>query len=90
MKLTTERNKKICGIHYICAEIMGSPVTCYVLRGKHGDMLIDTGIPFMYKALTDYLSDYDIKYIFFFFFHVDHDANEEKMRKSVGAVIFLR
>ena len=89
MKLTTERNKKICGIHYICAEIMGSPVTCYVLRGKHGDMLIDTGIPFMYKALTDYLSDYDIKYIFLTHAHVDHDSNAEKLRKSLGAEILL-
>ena len=89
MKFTTERNKNIGGIHYICAEILGSPITCYVLRGKHGDMLIDTGIPFMYKALMEYISDFDIKYIFLTHAHVDHDSNAEKLSKALGAEILL-
>ena len=89
MKYTTEHNIKFDGIHYFCAEIMGSPVTCYVLRGRDGDLLIDTGIPFMYKALEEYLSHFDIRYILLTHAHVDHDGNAERLRKSLGAEILL-
>ncbi|SHM40696.1 MBL fold metallo-hydrolase [Ruminococcus flavefaciens] len=89
MKYTTEHNMKFGGIHYFCAEILGSPVTCYVLRGREGDLLIDTGIPFMYKALAEYLSHFDIRYILLTHAHVDHDSNAERLRKSFNAEILL-
>ena len=89
MKYTTEHTIKYDGIHYFCAEIMGSPVTCYVLKGKKGDMLIDTGIPFIYKALEECISGFDIRYILLTHAHVDHDSNAEKLRKSLGAEILL-
>ena len=89
MKYTTEHIKQFGSIHYFCAEILGSPVTCYVLRGRDGDMLIDTGMPFMRKALEGYISDFDIRYILLTHAHVDHDSNAEKLRKSLGAEILL-
>lgn len=89
MKYITEHNKKFGSIHYFCAELLGSPVTCYVLRGKNGDLLIDTGIPFMYRALAEYLEDFDIRYILLTHAHVDHDSNAERLRKSLGAEILL-
>lgn len=89
MKYTTEHTIKFDGIHYFCAEITGSPLNCYVLKGRNGDLLIDTGMPFIYKALEEYISDFDVRYILLTHAHVDHDGNAEKLRKKLGAEILL-
>ena len=40
-----------------------SDVTCYVLRGEHGDILIDTGMPQVWHGLHEWLKEYDIRYV---------------------------
>ena len=89
MRYTTEKDIRYGNIHYFCARIGGSPVTCYVLRGKEGDMLIDTGIAFMYRELAGYLSDYDIRYILLTHAHMDHDGNAARLRRALNAEILL-
>ena len=78
MRIITEQNKRYGNIHYFCTYI-GDPLTCYVLRGRNGDMLIDTGLPFMRRRLAEYLSDYDIRYILLTHAHVDHDGNAVRL-----------
>ena len=88
MRIITEQNKRYGNIHYFCTYI-GDPLTCYVLRGRNGDMLIDTGLPFMRRRLAEYLSDYDIRYILLTHAHVDHDGNAVRLRRDTGAEILL-
>lgn len=89
MRYITEHSKRFGNIYYICSYIAGSPVTSYVLRGREGDMLIDTGIPPVYKGLVNYISRFDIRYILLTHAHVDHDGNAAKLRVKTGAEILL-
>ncbi len=43
----TDRSRKYGDICYYAQ----SDVTCYVLRGEHGDILIDTGMPQVWHGL---------------------------------------
>ena len=89
MKIITERTMQFGNIRYFCASVANSPMTCYVLRGRDGDMLIDTGMPFIYKRLSEYIADLDIRYIFLTHAHVDHDGSAERLRRETGAEIIL-
>ena len=89
MKCITEKEHSCSSINYLCASIGGSPMTCYVLRGKKGDMLIDTGISLVYKSLREYISHYDIRYVLLTHAHTDHDGNAARLRKELDAEIFL-
>lgn len=63
-------------------------ITCYVLRGKRGDLLIDTGLPQTYRTMKKWLSGYDIRYVLLTHAHADHDWNAAKFQKD-GADILL-
>lgn len=63
-------------------------VTCYVLRGTKGDLLIDTGLPQHYQPMQQWLRDYNIRWVFLTHAHPDHDWNAAKFQKS-GAKIIL-
>ena len=89
MKILTDKTMSFGNIHYFCAYIGSEPLTCYVLRGSNGDMLIDTGLPFVYRELLRYLGDFDIRYIFLTHAHTDHDSNAERFRRELGAEILL-
>ena len=63
-------------------------ITCYILRGRHGDLLIDTGLPQTFCAMKKWLSEYDIRYVLLTHAHADHDWNAAKLQKA-GAKILL-
>ena len=74
-----------------CGDILcyaQSDITCYVLRGKHGDLLIDTGMPQIWNGLHKWLSRYDIRYILLTHAHADHDWNAARLQKA-GVKILL-
>ena len=50
-----------------------SDITCYVLHGTQGDLLIDTGLPQTWRAMADWLRAFDVRYVFLTHAHVDHD-----------------
>lgn len=89
MRYITEKEKSCGSIRYFCVYVGGSPMTCYVLRGRKGDMLIDTGIPLIYKRLIEYINPYDIRYILLTHAHTDHDGNTARIWKELNAEIFL-
>ncbi len=63
-------------------------VTCYVIRGERGDMLIDTGLPQIWGGMEKWLAGYDIRQVFLTHAHVDHDYNAAKLQRK-GARILL-
>ncbi|MBQ5316386.1 MAG: MBL fold metallo-hydrolase [Oscillospiraceae bacterium] len=74
-----------------CGEILyyaQSGMTCYVLRGTHGDLLIDTGLFQIWNGLGKWLGQYDIKYVLLTHAHADHDWNAARLQKA-GAEILL-
>ena len=34
-----------------------SDVTCYVIRGKQGDLLVDTGLPNTWRGMSNWLKN---------------------------------
>ena len=66
-----------------------SDVTCYIIRGTAGDLLVDTGFYMNRRALSEWLSVYDVKWIFLTHAHPDHDWNAAAVRKKTGAKILL-
>lgn len=89
MKVINSELRPIEAIRYTCMYVGNQPVTCYVIRGKNGDMLIDTGFCFTYDELMKWLKHYDIKHIFLTHAHVDHDLNAARLKKELGADIIL-
>lgn len=63
-------------------------ITCYVLRGTDGDLLIDTGMFQIWNGLRRWLGQYQIKQVFLTHAHADHDWNAAKLQKA-GAKILL-
>ena len=62
--------------------------SCYVIKGRNGDLLIDTGFYFTWKKLQKWLSNYQIKHVFLTHAHADHDWNAARMQQN-GAQILL-
>lgn len=65
-----------------------SDVTCYVIRGKQGDLLVDTGLPNTWRGMSNWLKNYDVRWVFLTHAHVDHDWNAAKLQKA-GAKLLL-
>ena len=65
-----------------------SDVTCYIIRGAEGDLLVDTGFYMNRRALLQWLSVYSVKWIFLTHAHPDHDWNAAKLQKE-GKKILL-
>ena len=63
-------------------------MTCYVLKGDLGDLLIDTGMFQIWGGLQKWLEQYDIRYVLLTHAHADHDWNAAKLQK-MGAKILL-
>ncbi len=63
-------------------------VTVYLLHGTAGDLLIDTGFLGTWRALSAWISQYDVRYVFLTHGHPDHDWNAAKLQKR-GARILL-
>lgn len=88
MKIINNKTTPAGNIHYICMYIGSSPVTCYVIKGNDGDMLIDTGF-FCCDRLMEWLGQYNIRHILLTHAHTDHDRNAAKLRRATGARIIL-
>lgn len=74
-----------------CGDILyyaQSDMTCYMLRGKQGDLLIDTGLFQIWSGLREWLEQYDIRYVLLTHAHADHDWNVVKLQRK-GAKILL-
>ena len=61
----------------------------YVIKGKRGDILIDTGFIFMRKPLEKWLSQFNIKLIILTHAHVDHVWNADYLSKKFKAKIAM-
>ena len=80
----TNETRKYGGILYYAQNDM----TCYVLKGSHGDLLIDTGMFHIWRGLQKWLDQYDIRYVLLTHAHADHDWNAARLQ-STGAKILL-
>ena len=80
----TDSTKPCGSIHYYAQ----GDVTCYVIRGKHGDLLIDTGMPYIWDGLRRWLMQYRIRHLFLTHAHVDHDWNTAKLQRA-GVKVLL-
>ena len=58
-----------------------SDVTCYILRGRQGDLLIDTGLPQTFRAMRRWMDGFDVRYVLLTYAHPDHDWNAAKLQK---------
>jgi glyoxylase-like metal-dependent hydrolase (beta-lactamase superfamily II) len=58
-----------------------SDVTCYILRGRKGDLLIDTGLPQTFRAMRRWMDGFDVRYVLLTHAHPDHDWNAAKLQK---------
>lgn len=65
-----------------------SDMTCYMIHGKHGDLLVDTGFFTFSRAYWKWLSEYQVRWVFLTHAHPDHDWNAAKI-KQTGAKIML-
>ena len=80
----TDSDKKAGNIHYYAQ----SSITCYVITGQHGDLLIDTGMPQIWYGLKGWLGKYDVRYVLLTHAHADHDWNVRKLRR-MGIKVLL-
>ena len=62
---------------------------CYVIRGKSGDMLIDTGTEDYRDEIETWLKYYNVKLIFLTHGHNDHIGNAAYFSKLLGADIVM-
>ncbi|MBQ4486649.1 MAG: MBL fold metallo-hydrolase [Oscillospiraceae bacterium] len=76
---------------YPCSDMIfyaQSDITCYILRGKQGDLLIDTGMPQTWIGMRRWLKNFDVRYVLLTHAHADHDWNAAKLQKA-GAKLLL-
>lgn len=62
---------------------------CYVIRGKNGDILIDTGTAEYRGAMEIWLHNYNVKLIFLTHGHNDHIFNAAYFSRLFGAKIAM-
>ncbi len=62
---------------------------CYVIRGRSGDMLIDTGTEDYRDEIETWLQYYNVKLIFLTHGHNDHIGNAAYFSKLFGADIVM-
>ena len=61
----------------------------YVIKGKHGDILIDTGFIGMRKELKKWLDQFNIKLVILTHAHVDHTWNASYIQKLYNCEIAM-
>lgn len=65
-----------------------SDVTCYIIQGADGDLLVDTGFFNVKRELLKWISEYNVRYVFLTHAHPDHDWNAAKIQQT-GAKLML-
>lgn len=75
--------------YYICST-PNKPIV-YVLHGKNGDMLIDTGLDTTVDEIEKWLDEekFNIKWIFLTHGHYDHTFNAKFFKDKYGAEVIL-
>ena len=63
--------------------------TIYIIHGRNGDMLVDTGLFHVRRAVRKWADRHNIKYIFITHAHADHDWNASRFKKHFGAKLLL-
>ena len=78
-------------IMYLTENVGDAPISVYVIQGKNGDMLVDTGFYSTYKSLIKWIdhNQFHITDIFITHAHPDHDWNVAKLKQKYGARIWL-
>ena len=61
----------------------------YVIKGKNGDILIDTGFIGMKKSLKKWLDQFNIKLIILTHAHVDHIWNVSYLKKLYNCKVAM-
>lgn len=61
----------------------------YVIKGKDGDILIDTGFVCMKKKLKKWLDNFNIKLIILTHAHVDHVWNVQYLKKLYNCEVMM-
>ncbi len=91
MKVQTSNLEGIGKIRYFTELVGDAPISVYVISGKDGDMLIDTGFSTTFKPLLKWIREngFHITDIFLTHAHPDHDWNAAKFRKMFHARIWL-
>ena len=86
MPIVTNKEQPCGNIRYYAQGGM----TCFVLRGTDGDLLIDTGMPQIWNGLQRWLGQYQIKHVLLTHAHADHDWNAAKLQKAGGLLCLSR
>lgn len=91
MKVQTSNLEGIGKIRYFTELVGDAPISVYVISGKDGDMLIDTGFSTTFKPLLKWIQEngFHITDIFLTHAHPDHDWNAAKFQKMFHARIWL-
>lgn len=63
--------------------------TIYIIHGKNGDMMVDTGLFHVRRAVCKWAKRFNVKYIFITHAHADHDWNAGRFKKAFGARLLL-
>lgn len=61
----------------------------YVIKGKNGDILIDTGFIFMKKEIKKWLDNFNIKLIILTHAHIDHTWNASYIKNLYNCKIAM-
>lgn len=64
-------------------------INCYIIRGGHGDILIDTGIPKYRDEIETWLLNYNVKLIVLTHGHNDHIGNAAYFSELYGVPIAM-
>ena len=65
-----------------------SDVTCYLIHGSEGDLLVDTGFFMVRRDLMRWLAGSRVRWVFLTHAHPDHDWNAAEIQRR-GAKIML-
>jgi len=77
-------------LYFCVGNIVERPMV-YVLQGKQGDILIDTGMEECLEQMTDWIEEnhFNIKWVFLTHGHYDHTWNASFFREKYGAKVLL-
>lgn len=91
MHRQTNLDIPIGDIHYFTEFSGDAPISVYVISGKDGNMLIDTGFSTTYKPLIKWIREngFHITDIFLTHAHPDHDWNAARLKGLFSAKIWL-
>ena len=90
-KYETSDSIRIGKINYFVEHTVDVPISVYIIRGKKGDMIVDTGFISTYRPLLEWIkrNDFNLTDIFLTHAHQDHDWNAAKLKAEFGARIWM-